>query len=241
MSFSGALWKIKGDEEIRHPFTKKKKKNGGRGKKRGVILILKSFLTRGRELISLHKQKLRALRLMNRLALSKRKAGILQKNCNYRRRAAAERVGSPVPRGVRVRLRETSPLRVRTSVNIVVAAAAMWSMDSTHIVHTSFASPCQFQIRCLIFPIGYFLEETWTAAILAQESEQLMTYIVSCSWFLESFPCFVTGFHVLFLYSWSAVNCGLIPCSPWDSQTGEQEVCSQHVRLRGGRQCKGVE
>ena len=43
-----------------------------------------------------------------------------------------------------------------------------------------------------IYCIGYFLEETLTAAIIAQESEQLMTYIVSYPWFLESFPFFVT-------------------------------------------------
>lgn len=84
-----------------------------RRKKRGVSSGLVFFLTCVRELISLNKQKLRAPKLMNRCALSKWKAAILQAA------AAAEglegRGGSRVPAGMLAHLRETSPLGVQIS------------------------------------------------------------------------------------------------------------------------------
>ena len=63
--------KIKGEKrkEIRYIFPKK-----GVGRWEAWIWSSRPFLTRGRELISPHKQELRALGLMNRLALAKWKA-----------------------------------------------------------------------------------------------------------------------------------------------------------------------
>jgi hypothetical protein len=65
-----------GQKEIRcRPFSKKKKNGAGRKEQAWISC---PFLTRGRKLISLNKQKLRVPTLMNRLALAKRKAKILQ-------------------------------------------------------------------------------------------------------------------------------------------------------------------
>lgn len=62
----------------------------------------------------------------------------------------------------------------------------VWALDS---VHTSFASSCPFLTCCFIYPTGYFLEETLTAARISGESEQLMTYIVRCTFFFfKAFP-----------------------------------------------------
>ena len=155
------------------------------------------FLTRGRELISLDKQKLRASGLMNRLALSKWKAGSLETA------AATEELklrGSGASEG------HISTWRQHIWVNFL----GDWSSnaDSMHVIHTSFASPCQSQIRCFICPVGEFLEETLTAAIIAQESEQLMTYRASCTWFLEKLsPVLLPDLMVFYLHS--AVNCVL--------------------------------
>lgn len=74
MPISRTLQKIKGRKEIRWPFSKIWEK----GKKRGVSLVPMFFSHERQGANCLNEQKLRAARPMNRFALSKWKAGILQ-------------------------------------------------------------------------------------------------------------------------------------------------------------------
>ena len=96
----------------------------------------------------------------------------------------------------------------------------------------------------LLYSSHWFIfREPLPEAIISRESEQLMTYIVRCTWFHESFPCFVAWFDILCFFSPPFCNklwaCSWPPAVLWISRLGEQEGMQSACQTPGLKSAKG--
>lgn len=166
---------------------------------------------------------LRALGLMNRLALSKWKAGSLEtaaatEELKLRGGGCLSWEGWRYIWGTHLHLEAT-----------YLSELSRWLEQQCRL------NACRTHQFCISMPIpnAVLYLSRWrvfrgnsaiTAAIIAEESERLMTYRASCTWFLASFPlfCYLIWWFFIFVLQW--IVCLLLtPCSPWNSQAGGQE------------------